>query len=453
MRNFETNLHHQRNMKNLFTRLLLASSLLALPASDALAQQEYVPTPENLQSRQEFSDMRFGIFLHWGLYSMFAQGEWYMQNAGIPYAEYSKAASGFYPSRFNAREWVSAIKASGAGYITITTRHHEGFSMWDTEQSDYNIVDATPFKRDIIRELADECQRQGVRLHFYYSHLDWAREDYPVGRTGTKCGKDPKRADWPSYYRFMNAQLTELLTNYGPVGAIWFDGWWDHDSDATPFDWQLDEQYALIHRLQPACLVGNNHHMSPNPGEDIQIFERDLPGENKAGFVDEAAEVSRLPLETCETMNGMWGYKIVDQDYKTTRQLVHYLVNTAGKGANLLMNIGPQPNGCLPATAVQRLKEMGEWMQTYGTTIRATRAGDIPVQQWGATTRRGDRLFVHILDYNRRELYLPLSCRVLKATTFPEGKRVAVTKTSEGVVLTLPELPQGIDYVVELQTK
>lgn len=440
-------------MKNLFTRLLLASSLFALPASDALAQQEYVPTPENLQSRQEFSDMRFGIFLHWGLYSMFAQGEWYMQNAGIPYAEYSKAASGFYPSRFNAHEWVSAIKASGAGYITITTRHHEGFSMWDTEQSDYNIVDATPFKRDIIRELADECQRQGIRLHFYYSHLDWAREDYPVGRTGTKCGKDPKRADWPSYYRFMNAQLTELLTNYGPVGAIWFDGWWDHDSDATPFDWQLDEQYALIHRLQPACLVGNNHHMTPNPGEDIQIFERDLPGENKAGFVDEAAEVSRLPLETCETMNGMWGYKIVDQDYKTTRQLIHYLVNTAGKGANLLMNIGPQPNGCLPATAVQRLKEMGEWMQTYGTTIRATQAGDIPVQQWGATTRRGDRLFVHILDYNRRELYLPLSCRVLKATTFPDGQRVGVTKTSEGVVLTLSEVPQGIDYVVELQTK
>ena len=440
-------------MKNIFSRLLLATSLLSLPVSDAVAQSDYVPTPENLQSRQEFSDMRFGIFLHWGLYSMFAQGEWYMQNAGIPYAEYSKAASGFYPSEFDAREWVAAIKASGAGYITITTRHHEGFSMWDTKQSDYNIVDATPFKRDIIRELADECQRQGVRLHFYYSHLDWAREDYPVGRTGTKCGKDPKRADWPSYYRFMNAQLTELLTNYGPVGAIWFDGWWDHDSDATPFDWQLDEQYALIHRLQPACLVGNNHHMSPNPGEDIQIFERDLPGENKAGFVDEAAEVSRLPLETCETMNGMWGYKIVDQDYKSTRQLVHYLVNTAGKGANLLMNIGPQPNGCLPATAVQRLKEMGKWMQTYGTTIRATTAGDIPVQHWGATTRRDDRLFVHILNYDRRELYLPLSCRVVKASTFPEGKRVGVTKTDEGVVLSLPEVPSGIDYVVELQTK
>ena len=242
-------------------------------------------------------------------------------------------------------------------------------------------------------------------------------------------------------------------SNYGKIGAIWFDGWWDHDSDPTPFDWQLDEQYALIHRLQPACLVGNNHHMSPNPGEDIQIFERDLPGENKAGFVDQAAEISRLPLETCETMNGMWGYKVQDQNYKTTKQLIHYLVNTAGKGANLLMNIGPQPNGELPATAVQRLKEMGEWMQVYGSTIRATKAGDVPVQEWGATTRRDDKLYVHILNYDRRELYLPLQCKVVKAATFADGKRVGVTKTAEGVVLTLPEVPNGYDYVIELQTK
>ncbi len=439
--------------RHFLSRLLCSALLLASSATGAWAESTYTPTPENLASRQEFSDLRFGIFLHWGLYSMFAQGEWYMQNAGIPYAEYSKAASGFYPSRFNAREWVEAIKASGAGYITITTRHHEGFSMWHTAQSDYNIVDATPFKRDVIKELADECQRQGMRLHFYYSHLDWAREDYPVGRTGTKCGKDPQRADWPSYYRFMNAQLTELLTNYGPVGAIWFDGWWDHDSDATPFDWQLDEQYALIHRLQPACLVGNNHHSAPNPGEDIQIFERDLPGENTAGFVDKAAEVSRLPLETCETMNGMWGYKIIDQNYKSSKQLVHYLVNTAGKGANLLMNIGPQPNGELPQTAVSRLKEMGEWMKVYGSTIRGTQAGDIPVQDWGATTRRDDRLYVHILNYDQRELFLPLECKVLKASTFPDGQRVSVTKTATGVVLTLPEIPTATDYVVELITR
>lgn len=447
-------------------RILLSAAFAAAAILPATAQNShYIPTLENVASRQDFADRRFGIFLHWGLYSMFAQGEWYMQNAGIPYEEYSKAASAFYPAKFNAHDWVSAIKASGAGYITITTRHHEGFSLWHTAHSPYNVVDATPFGRDVLKELADECQKQDIRLHFYYSHLDWGREDYPLGRTGTKCGKDTSKADWKHYYKFMNDQLTELLTNYGPVGAIWFDGWWDHDSDAAPFDWELPEQYALIHRLQPACLVGNNHHMSPNPGEDIQIFERDLPGENKAGFVDEAAEISRLPLETCETMNGMWGYKIIDQNYKSSTELIHYLVNTAGKGANLLMNIGPQPNGELPATAVARLREMGEWMNgpeagvapkfggvAHAETIRGTVAGDIPVQHWGATTRKGNRLFVHILDLNDSELYLPLSCKVLKAFTYDKHERVKVTKTASGVVLTLPEVPEGADYIVELQT-
>lgn len=447
-------------------RILLSAAFAAMALCPAFAQQTntYVPTAENIASRQDFADRRFGIFLHWGLYSMFAQGEWYMQNAGIPYAEYSKAASAFYPAAFNAHDWVSAIKASGAGYITITSRHHEGFSMWDTKCSDYDIIDATPFKRDVLKELADECHKQDVRLHFYYSHLDWGRDDYPQGRTGTKCGKDPKKADWKHYYKFMNDQLTELLTQYGPIGAIWFDGWWDHDSDAKPFDWELPEQYALIHRLQPGCLVGNNHHMAPNPGEDIQIFERDLPGENKAGFVDEAAEISRLPLETCETMNGMWGYKIIDQNYKSTRELIHLLVNTAGKGANLLMNIGPQPNGELPATAVQRLKEMGEWMngsegehgvaaRPHAETICGTVAGDVPVQQWGATTRKGNRLFVHILQHDQQELYLPLSCKVVKAQTYDGQQPVKVTKTPSGVVLTLPEVPRAIDYIVELETK
>lgn len=449
-------------------RILLSAALVAASLCPVFAQQTtYVPTPENLASRQDFAERRFGIFLHWGLYSMFAQGEWYMQNAGIPYAEYSKAASAFYPANFNAHDWVAAIKASGAGYITITSRHHEGFSMWDTKCSDYNIIDATPFKRDVLKELAEECQKQDIRLHFYYSHLDWGRDDYPMGRTGTQCKKDPTKADWKHYYKFMNDQLTELLTNYGPIGAIWFDGWWDHDSDATPFDWELPEQYELIHRLQPACLVGNNHHMSPNPGEDIQIFERDLPGENKAGFVDEAAEISRLPLETCETMNGMWGYKIIDQNYKSATQLIHYLVNTAGKGANLLMNIGPQPNGELPATAVQRLKEMGEWMNgcepgtskvnpsglAHVETIRGTVAGDVPVQSWGATTRCGNRLFVHILKHDQQELYLPLNCKVVKAFAFDDKAPVKVTKTPSGVVLTLPAVPSGVDYVVELETK
>ena len=154
-------------------------SIIAIAFCFNAFAQEYVPTKENLQARQEFSDMKFGIFLHWGIYSMFGQGEWYMQNANIDWREYEKAASGFYPARFDAEAWVKAIKDSGAKYITITSRHHDGFSMWGTKQSDFNIVDATPYGKDVLKMLADECHKQGVMLNFYYSHLDWRREDYP----------------------------------------------------------------------------------------------------------------------------------------------------------------------------------------------------------------------------------------------------------------------------------
>ena len=336
---------------------MIKKTLLAIVAMltvVSLSAQKYEPTPEILKAREEFSDARFGIFIHWGIYSMFAQGEWYLQNAGLNRDEYAKAADAFYPHRFNAKEWVSAIKASGAKYICFTTRHHDSFSMWDTEQSDFNVVDASPFGRDVLKEIAEECAKQGIKLHLYYSHADWMRDDYPRGRTAREVtGRDQSKIDWKHYYSFMNRQITELLTNYGPIGAIWFDGWWDHDEDATPFDWELDEQYALVHKLQPSCLVANNHHQVPFEGEDIQIFERDLPGENTHGLSGQ--DISRLPLETCQTMNGMWGYKVIDQNYKSTETLIRYLVSAAGKGANLLLNVGPQPNGELPAAAVERI--------------------------------------------------------------------------------------------------
>jgi len=260
-----------------------------------------------------------------------------------------------------------------------------------------------------------------------------------------------QKADWPSYYGFMNRQITELLTNYGEIGAIWFDGWWDHDQDTVPFDWQLEEQYALIHRLQPACLVGNNHHQTPIEGEDIQIFERDLPGENKAGLSGQ--DISRLPLETCQTMNGMWGYKIIDQNYKSAETLIRYLVSTSGKGANLLLNVGPQPNGELPAAALERLSAIGEWTSRYGETIYGTTAGDIAAQEWGVTTRKGDRLFVHIFDLDAKELHLPLQGKVKKAFVYDTKQPLKMKRTKEGVTLFFDEVPTGTDYIVELNLR
>lgn len=431
--------------KLLITIFTIFCSLSAIAQS-----QPYKPSEAIIARQKEFEQSRFGIFLHWGIYSMFAQGEWYL-NYGINAKEYAKAAHGFYPADFDAAQWVSAIKDSGAKYICFTSRHHDGFSMWHTAQSDYNIVDATPFKRDVLKELSDECHKQDVKLHLYYSHIDWTRPDYPSGRTGLETGRDTTLRNWNSYYSFMNAQLRELLTGYGEIGAIWFDGWWDHDCDSVPFDWQLPAQYDLIHSLQPSCLIGNNHHQTPFPGEDIQIFERDLPGENTAGLSGQ--EVSHLPLETCQTMNGMWGYKIKDQNYKDTRTLIQYLVKTAGMGANLLLNIGPQPDGRLPEAALSRLKEMGQWLRKFGDTIYGTTAGDFPAQDWGTTTRKGSKLFVHILSASSADIRLPITAQVKNAVSFIGRHPVKFTTRPDEVVLHLPSIPDDIDYIVELETE
>lgn len=411
--------------------------------------QKYVPTPENLQNRKEFAESRLGIFIHWGLYSTFAQGEWYMNNASVDAREYAKAMNGFYPHRFDARQWVSAFKAAGAKYICFTTRHHEGFSMWDTRWSDYNIMN-TPYGKDIVRQLAEECHRQGIKLHLYYSHIDWTREDYPAGRTG-RGTKRLDRADWPAYYRFMNNQLTELLTNYGEIGAIWFDGWWDHDVDSVPFNWELEEQYKLIHDLQPGCLVGNNHHQVPFEGEDIQIFERDVPGENKAGLSGQ--DISALPLETCQTMNHSWGYRVTDQEYKSTRELIQLLVRTSGKGANLLLNVGPQPDGTLPEAALTHLAEMGKWLDRYGESIYATVAGDYREGDNLITTRNGNVLYVHILNTDIEQVKMPVAQKVKSVEVLGEGTRIDY-KYRKGELTFAVDVPSDcIDYVVKVTLK
>ncbi len=435
-------------------KLLIAAAIAAAGLSvfgTTDRQPKYTPSPQILASQAEFADDRFGIFLHWGIYSMFAQGEWYL-NYGPLQSEYSKAAKGFYPAGFNADEWVKAIKDAGARYICFTTRHHDGFSMYDTEASDYNIVDATPFGRDVLKELAEACERHDIKLHLYYSHIDWGRDDYPQGRTGRTTGVDTINSDWPHYYDFMNSQIKELLTNYGPIRCIWFDGWWDHDEDAEPFDWQLDEQYALVHSLQPGCLVGNNHHQTPFEGEDIQIFERDIPGQNTAGLSGQA--IAHLPLETCNTMNGMWGYKVRDTNYKDSRTLIRYLVNTAGMGANLLLNIGPRPDGRLPEQSLDRLKEIGEWMRANGETIYGTVAADFESPEWGTATVKGDRMYVHVLTPSTTDIHVPTSLKVKEAREFAGGKKVKFSRNSDkGITLHLDRLPDETDYIVELELK
>jgi alpha-L-fucosidase len=397
------------------------------------AQTSASVPPERAAAREWFRDAKFGMFIHWGAYSQLGQGEWVMENRSIPVDSYEWLASAFNPIKFDAKAWVATAKAAGVRYITITSRHHDGFSMFATKATRYNIVDFTPFARDPMKELAAECQRNGIKLFFYYSQLDWHTVDYwPRGRTGRSTGR-PESGDWNSYVEFMNRQLEELLTNYGPIGGIWFDGMWDKP-DA---DWQLDRTYALIHRMQPAALIVPNHHKALLPGEDVQTFEQDLPGANTAGFNTD--QIGSLPLETSLTMNQSWGFNITDKKFKSVRELVGYLVRAAGHGANLLLNIGPRPDGTIQPEAVERLRAIGDWLQTYGTSIYGTRVGPVPPRAWGTTTRRGDTIFVHILDWPDPTLALPeIGARVLRASMLKGGASVPFAQSPAAVTLTLP---------------
>jgi alpha-L-fucosidase len=430
-------------------RTQVLNALIALIALIALssATAQTAP-PERLAARAKFQDAKFGLFVHWGVYSQMSQGEWVMQNRSIPVTDYEWLASAFNPTKFDAREWVATAKAAGMKYITITARHHDGFSMFATKASRYNIVDSTPFKRDVMKELADACRAEGIQLFFYYSQLDWHHPDFwPRGGTGKATGR-PESGNWASYLDFMDAQLTELLTNYGPIGGIWFDGMWDKP-DA---DWRLERTYALIHRLQPSALIVPNHHKAPLPGEDVQTFEQDLPGSNTAGWNHKEISTT-LPLETSLTMNGAWGFNITDKRFKSTRELVHYLVRAAGAGANLLLNVGPRPDGTIQPEAVDRLRAMGDWMRVNGTSIYGTRAGPVSPRAWGATTQRGDSVFIHVLAWPDRVLALPdLPGRIATATML-DGARVEVAQSTAGVTLTMPPaaLRDSIDRVIVLR--
>jgi alpha-L-fucosidase len=369
----------------------------------------YVPTLENLASREWFQDAKFGIFVHWGTYSVLARGEWVMHNERMSTLEYDKVPAGFNPTKYDAAQWTSLFKRSGAKYVTFTARHADGFAMWDSKVTDWDVVDRTPYGRDVLKQLTDECRRQDLGLFLYYSQVDWHHPDYyPLGTTGQYSSR-PNDGNWNRYVSYMHSQLTELLNGgYGRVRGIWFDGWWDQqatrlpghedaDTKLTAVDWHLRRTYDLIHLLEPACLIGTNHHIEPFAGEDFQMFERDLPGENKSGHSPNA-KIGNLPLETCDTMNNSWGYNASDMNYKSTAQLIQYLVRAAGQNANFLLNVGPRQDGTIDPQMARRLEEIGEWMSQYGHTIYGTRGGPTGLQPWGTSTQTSDVVYLHILD-------------------------------------------------------
>lgn len=367
----------------------------------------------------------------------------------IPVSEYEKLVAQFNPTRFNADEWVSIAADAGQKYMVITSRHHDGFSMYDTALSDYKVT-KTPFGRDPLHELADACaKRNDVKLGFYNSLLDW---HHPAYRFRAESG-----LAWSDYVGFLHGQVRELCTNFGEIACIWFDGDWPrHALDesnayfAAGGSFEYDKLYGMIHTLQPDAVVINNRHDKPLPGEDIQGFEQDLPGINSAGF--NATTIFDLPLEVCMTINDHWGYSADDVNVKSTAHLVHLLVHSASVGANYLLNVGPTALGEILPVHAKRLHGVGDWLKINGELVYGTRAGSIPPASTVVTTRKDNVQYVHVLDYTSD--YVTLSGvpdTVKQAHLLHNGTPVETERLDNKLVLLVTEEQRDpIDTVVVL---
>lgn len=414
-----------------------------------LAQPGYQPTASNLANRATFAQDRYGLFIHWGIYSPLADGEWVMKHRLIGDPQYQKLASQFNPTQFNADAWVKMAKDAGMKYITITSKHHDGFCLWDSKVTKYDVVDATPYGKDIIKQLADACAKHGVKLGLYYSLLDWHHPDYymrgdhgPLKFMGAK-----KDGDFSKYVDYMCAQLTELLTNYGPINCIWFDGEWE----SLEANWNFPKIYETIHKAQPGCLIGNNHHRNVRPGEDFQMFEKDLPGANSHGWVDQAASVANnLPLEMCETMNGSWGYNVKDTRFKSSKYLVQLLAKSAASNANLLLNVSPMGNGVIQQEFQDTLASMSKWLKVHGTAIYGTQGG--MTRSWGGTTLTKDKVYVHLHKPEDKTIWVPMppNFKPGKANVMHSGAIATFKVGKDGIWLDVPTNLDGRGTVVEV---
>lgn len=393
------------------------------------------------EARRAFQDARFGLSVDWGVYSLLGKGPWVMERDRLPVSEYEKLLPLFNPSGFDAEAWVKAAKGAGARYLVVAAKHHDGFCMFESGLTGYDVVDATPYARDPLKALADACRRHGVSLVLYYSLLDWHHPDYaPGGATGKSSGRDGN-GDWRRYLAYCRGQIRELCTNYGPIAGVWLDGAWDRP-DA---DWDLGVVYELVRRLQPRALVANSHR-GARAGEDVRTFDRGLPG----GGAADRAEADPAPArEVYHDLSAPGGPRVESGG----NDLVRLLAGLSGRGANLRLGVAADPDGVIPAEAADRLAGVGRWLARHGESVYGTRPGPVPPQPWGVSTRdAGDGppsvVYLHVLQPGPA-IALPGATPPFDAR--PLGSTRLLEQRREGgrVVISLP----GPDAVIELRPR
>ncbi len=437
-------------------RAFLAILTVVILAGMAPAQPPRETAEQRDRRMKWFREARFGMFIHWGLYSVPAGewkgqrvgglGEWIMHQARIPVAEYETLVHQFNPVRFDAREWVRIAKDAGMKYIVITSKHHDGFCLFDAKNSAYDIM-ATPFRRDVLKELAAECKRAGIKLCFYHSIMDWHHPDYLPRRPWDPRPGVPAQFD--RYVAYMKEQLRQLVRDYGPLGILWFDGEWE-----GTWTHELGKDlYAYVRSLQPDIIVNNRVDKgrrgmqgmnAPEFAGDYGTPEQEVPAEGLPG----------VDWESCMTMNDTWGFRKDDHNWKSSADLIRMLVDCASKGGNLLLNVGPTAEGLIPAPSVERLADIGRWMQVNKESIYGTTASRIGKPAWGRSTTKGNRIYLHVFDWPKDRVLrieglkaAPRSARLLAA---PRAKLPMQQDGSAWLIAVPSVAPDQVDSVIAM---
>lgn len=427
------------------TTLALAAVLLSahtVPVT-TVAPVAAKETPAKKAKRMAwFKEARFGLFLHWGLYSVLegewkgskGHAEWIRNTAHIPINEYDQLVHRFDPVKFDPDAWCEMAKAAGMKYIVLTTKHHDGFNMFASKYTDFNVMN-TPYGKDITRQLAEACKRHGLKMCFYHSIMDWHHPDY-LPRRDWETDRPTEGADFDRFVKYLRNDLTQLLTDYGPVGIMWFDGeWektWNHKYGQALYD--------LCRKLQPNVIVNNR----------VDIGRGGMGGMSDAQFAGDygtpeqevpAEGIPGVDWESCITMNNNWGYNAEDKNFKSSKDLIHMLVDVVSKGGNLLLNIGPKPDGTWPQESIDRMHDMAAWMKVNEQSIHGTDASPFGSVPFGRVTCKPGKLYLHVFDWpaDGKIRLMGMENRVSSARLLGGGSvSVASTRGSTEKILTLP---------------
>jgi alpha-L-fucosidase len=410
-------------------RILLGSATLlaALVVQfRSLAAEAFPPPlPEAMKNWQA---QRFGMFIHWGPVSLTAKEIGWSRGAQTPIEVYDNLYKQFNPAKFNADEWVSVAKAGGMKYMVLTTKHHDGFCLWDTKLTDYNIMNS-PFRRDVVKELAAACKKQGIGFGTYYSVCDWHHPDFPLTSPGGSVER--AKSDLDAYNRYLLGQVSELITNYGPLFTLWNDV-------PQHFEGRGVNTIKLARRLQPDIIINDR----TGDGGDYSTPEQHIGGFNL-----------QRPWESCMTISAhdQWAWGGTNDGVKPLAACLRMLIGAAGGDGNLLLNVGPRPDGLIDPEQTARIKEIGDWLAKYGESIYGTRGGPWKPGQWGASTRKGNRIYVHVFKWNGDTLELPAVAAGVKAAKALTGGSVQIKQTDSGITLTLAaESQAALDTLIAL---